>query len=77
MTFFTGLGIFVVALLLYIFMFGIGYAISYNMIDDNGVLAGLFVGIIISILFATFICNPEDYGYQEITVSENVMEVAE
>lgn len=74
MIFFTGLGIFIAALLGYMFLFGIGMKIMYEK-DDAGYLGALFVGIIISLLLAIFICDPESYGYQKITVSENVVEV--
>lgn len=74
MTFFTGLGIFIAALFGYIMLFGIGAVILHES-DDEGYLVALFVGILLSLLFAIFICSPESYGYQKITVSENVVEV--
>lgn len=77
MTFFTVLGIFIVALLGYMVLFGIGVAIMYDESDDAKWFGALFAGIVISVVFATFICTPESYGYQKITVSENTVEVSE
>jgi len=73
MIFFTGLGIFVVALLWYMLLFGLS-AVILNDSDNGGYLTAFFVGIILSLIFATFICRPESYGYQKITVSENIVE---
>jgi len=75
MMFFTGLGISMVIFLVYMLLFGLGMIIFYDKTEDTGFNAVLFVGVFISIMLTTFICNPESYGYQKITVSENVVEV--
>lgn len=74
MTFFTGLGIFVAALLCCTVLFVISVAIMGA--DDGGYFGALLTGIIISLLLAIFICDPEQFGYQKISVSENVVEVS-
>ena len=71
MTFFTGLGIFIAAFFGYMMLFGIGVIITS---DDAGYFGAVFVGITLSLVLAIFICSPESYGYQKITVSENVVE---
>lgn len=74
MIFFTILGISIAALFGYMILFGIGVLIMY-VEDDAAYFGALFAGIVISLLLAIFICNPESFGYQKITVSENVVEV--
>lgn len=70
MTFFTGLGIFIAALFGYILLVGMCAVIMYES-DDSIYFGVLIAGIILSLLFARFICDPEHYGYQKIdTVSE-------
>jgi len=74
---FTAIGIFIVIFLVYMLLFGLGMILLYDKTEDTGFNAVLFVGIIISIVLTTFICFPESYGYQKITVSENTVELQE
>ena len=75
MTVFTVLG-------LSIFIFFVLFVVSIllnvawrNEIENS--IGFLFVLVIISILIAIFIAEPQVYGYEKITVSENSIEKVE
>lgn len=74
MTFFTWIGIAIASLFLYLLLFIIIIFIAGGFDEDNIFMAAITVGVVMPIILATFIVDPQHYGYQKITVSENTVE---
>lgn len=74
MTFFTLLGIIITSLLLYSILYIMMIFIAGGFDQNNIFMAAIAIGVIISFILAFFIIEPKAFGYQKITVSENVVE---
>lgn len=77
MIFFTTLGLVISLLILYSFFFIIIVLIAGGFNEENIIMATIIIALVSSFILADFITEPEDFGYQKITVSENIMEVKE
>lgn len=71
MTVFTVLGL---AIFIFLVLIGISLLFSVAAKDEEYQLGFIFVLVFLSIFIALFIAEPQKYGYEKITVSENSIE---